>query len=356
MEEKSFNIRDAKPEDCAAVMRMITELAAFGKREDKVENTTEGLKKDIFDSDGLASCLVAEYKRPGNDKSEVIGYSVFYYAYSTMKGKGVFMEDLYIMEEFRGRGYGRSLMKRVAQIALEKGCQRMQWEVLGWNKPAIKLYESVNSTDLTATEDWHKIVLSKEYFLQFANNCLYLIYCFGAIKAHKIMEEERFNIREAMPEDCAAVMRMITELAVFENAEKEVQNTTEGLKKDIFDSGGLVSCLVAEYKRPENETSEVIGYSIFFYTYSTWKGKVVYMEDLYIMKEFRGRGYGRSLMKRVAQTGVEKGCQRMQWAVLGWNKPAIKLYESLNSTDLTATEDWHMITLFKEQFLQFANN
>ncbi|XP_071960305.1 thialysine N-epsilon-acetyltransferase-like [Antedon mediterranea] len=80
------------------------------------------------------------------------------------------------------------------------------------------------------------------------------------------------------------------------------------------------------------------------------------MEDLYIMKEFRGRGYGRILMRRVAEIGLEKGCQRMQWAVLGWNKPAINMYKTTNSIDLTATEDWHMYTMSKPQLLTFVTN
>ncbi|XP_071950789.1 diamine acetyltransferase 1-like [Antedon mediterranea] len=118
------------------------------------------------------------------------------------------------------------------------------------------------------------------------------------------MEDGNFRIRDARPEDCAAIMKMIVELAVNSHLHtcllkcsfpvRCLLNLLKllfflGLQKDILEPGSIVSCIVAEYKSPEVETFEVIGYSVFFYTYSTWKGKVVYMEDLYIMKEFRGK-------------------------------------------------------------------
>ncbi|XP_033126050.1 diamine acetyltransferase 2-like [Anneissia japonica] len=170
------------------------------------------------------------------------------------------------------------------------------------------------------------------------------------------MENVCFSIRDAKPDDCPILMKMITELTVFEGTEKELENTTERLQKDIFEPEKMASCLVATYKRPENDKSEVIGYCLFYYGYSIMKGKLVYMVNLYITEEFRGRGYGRSLMKKVAQDAVGKGCQRMQWTVLGWNQPAIKLYQSINSIDLTATRNCHVHTLYKEQLVQFANS
>ncbi|XP_029524612.1 diamine acetyltransferase 2b isoform X3 [Oncorhynchus nerka] len=87
----------------------------------------------------------------------------------------------------------------------------------------------------------------------------------------------------------------------------------------------------------------VVGYALYFYTYSTWKGRSVYMEDLYVMPDFRGKGIGTGLMAKVAQVGVEKQCVRLQFSVLEWNKPSLDFYIAKGAEDLTAKEGWHFL-------------
>ncbi|CDQ87318.1 unnamed protein product, partial [Oncorhynchus mykiss] len=87
----------------------------------------------------------------------------------------------------------------------------------------------------------------------------------------------------------------------------------------------------------------VVGYALYFYTYSTWKGRSVYMEDLYVMPDFRGKGIGTGLMAKVAQVGVEKQCVRLQLSVLDWNKPSLDFYIAKGAEDLTAKEGWHFL-------------
>nr|XP_023680530.1 diamine acetyltransferase 2-like isoform X4 [Paramormyrops kingsleyae] len=130
-----------------------------------------------------------------------------------------------------------------------------------------------------------------------------------------------FMIRAATPEDCKDISRMIMELAVYENMPDQVKISHEGYT--------------------------VIGYALFFYTYSTWKGRSVYMEDLYVMPEFRGefpgKGVGTALMSKVAQVCKEQQCVRLQFSVLNWNTPSLDFYKAKGAQDLTDSEGWHVL-------------
>uniref|UniRef100_A0ABM5EJK2 Thialysine N-epsilon-acetyltransferase-like isoform X2 n=1 Tax=Pogona vitticeps TaxID=103695 RepID=A0ABM5EJK2_9SAUR len=108
---------------------------------------------------------------------------------------------------------------------------------------------------------------------------------------------------------------------------------------------GQIRCLCSERKRSRpfpRLCPTVVGYGLYFFTYSTWKGRNIYMEDLYVRPEFRGQGIGKKLMSRIAQMGVEKGCTQMKFSVLDWNRPAVDFYRSKGAVDLTAAEDWHV--------------
>ncbi|KAG2467991.1 SAT2 acetyltransferase, partial [Polypterus senegalus] len=89
------------------------------------------------------------------------------------------------------------------------------------------------------------------------------------------------------------------------------------------------------------EGHTIVGYCLYFYTYSTWEGRVIYMEDLYVMPKFRGNGIGKAMMCRIAQIGRQSECARLQFNVLNWNKPSIEFYKSHGALDLTEKEGWH---------------
>uniref|UniRef100_A0AAZ3P8M1 N-acetyltransferase domain-containing protein n=1 Tax=Oncorhynchus tshawytscha TaxID=74940 RepID=A0AAZ3P8M1_ONCTS len=175
-----------------------------------------------------------------------------------------------------------------------------------------------------------------------------------------------FKVRAAAKEDCKEISRMIMELAVYENMADQVKTSHEDLKRDGFSPNPFYECLIAEVP-DEHKTKDghclagrstcghvsvsgqrqpgytVVGYALYFYTYSTWKGRSVYMEDLYVMPDFRGKGIGTGLMAKVAQVGVEKQCVRLQLSVLEWNKPSLDFYIAKGAEDLTAKEGWHFL-------------
>uniref|UniRef100_H3BYA5 Spermidine/spermine N1-acetyltransferase family member 2b n=1 Tax=Tetraodon nigroviridis TaxID=99883 RepID=H3BYA5_TETNG len=154
-----------------------------------------------------------------------------------------------------------------------------------------------------------------------------------------------FKLRAATKEDCKEISRMIKELAVFEEMSDQVKISHEDLERDGFCQNPFFECLVAEVpeERKSREGFTVVGYALYYYTYSTWKGPSAYLEDLYVMPEFRGKGIGRGLLCKVAEVIKKKGCVRLQLSVLDWNTSAQDFYISKGAQNLTVSEGWHAI-------------
>ncbi len=140
------------------------------------------------------------------------------------------------------------------------------------------------------------------------------------------------KIRPARQEEVGVVLQLIHDLAVYEKAPNEVEATEKKLLETIFSSDPKVFCDLVEVD------GEIAGMAIWFLNYSTWQGKHgIYLEDLFIKPEFRGRGYGKALLKHLAKICDEKGYGRFQWWVLDWNSPAIEFYRSLGAI---AMDEW----------------
>ena len=140
------------------------------------------------------------------------------------------------------------------------------------------------------------------------------------------------KIRPARQEEVGIVLQLIHDLAVFEKAPNEVEATEKELLETIFTSDPKVFCDLVEVD------GEIAGMAIWFLNYSTWQGKHgIYLEDLFIKPEYRGRGYGKALLKHLAKICDDKGYGRFQWWVLDWNSPAIEFYRSLGAV---AMDEW----------------
>ena len=129
------------------------------------------------------------------------------------------------------------------------------------------------------------------------------------------------TIRKGEKRDLEKLLELIVELAVYENAPEEVTNTIQMMEKDGFGDNPVYGFIVAE------EDSKIIGASIYYYRYSTWKGKRLYLEDLIVTEEKRGQGAGKLLFEETIQIGKDTGCTGMMWQVLDWNEPAINFYK-----------------------------
>lgn len=151
-----LSIRRATLQDVPLLRSMICELADYEHELESVEITEEQLSRDGFGEDPKFRALIAEWK------GQPAGYAVFFQFYSTWTGRHMFLEDLFVRPQLRGKKIGMSLMARVASIAREEGCRAMRWEVLGWNQPSIDLYKSLGGEFL---DDW-KLVLLRDAALK----------------------------------------------------------------------------------------------------------------------------------------------------------------------------------------------
>ena len=133
------------------------------------------------------------------------------------------------------------------------------------------------------------------------------------------------SIRSGIKKDLPELLELIKELAEFENAPDQVTNTIERMETDGFSSTPIFGFIVAE----NNET--LIGASIYYYRYSTWKGKRLYLEDIIVTENYRGKGVGTQLFERTAAIARGTGCTGMMWQVLDWNKDAINFYKKYNA-------------------------
>ena len=134
------------------------------------------------------------------------------------------------------------------------------------------------------------------------------------------------SIRKARVEDCEKIVELIHDLAVYEKEPDSVKINIEDLKRDGFGENPLFQCLIAELD------GVVVGFSLYFFTWSTWEGKPsLYLEDLYVKDAGRGKGFGVALLKELAKIALEKNCARFEWSVLDWNDLARDFYHKLGA-------------------------
>ena len=154
-----IKFRYAEEKDAAKILYFIKELAAYEKMSDEVIATEELLKEWIFEQK-KAEVIFAIV-----DNKE-IGFALFFHNFSTFLGRaGIYLEDLYVMPEYRGKGYGKALLKKLAQIAVERKCGRLEWWCLDWNQPSIDFYLSLGAE---AMEEWTVYRIAGDKLTEFA--------------------------------------------------------------------------------------------------------------------------------------------------------------------------------------------
>jgi GNAT superfamily N-acetyltransferase len=152
-------------------------------------------------------------------------------------------------------------------------------------------------------------------------------------------------IREGRKEDLPAVLVLIKELAVYEKAAGEVENTVEQMEIDGFGHNPIYGLFVVM-----NDKKVIVGISIYYYRYSTWKGKRLYLEDIVVTESERGSGIGKKLFDHTIKKGLDENCNGMMWQVLDWNEPAINFYKKYYQANLDG--EWFNCSITKEQMLQ----
>ena len=154
-------------------------------------------------------------------------------------------------------------------------------------------------------------------------------------------------IRAAQPNDAAAILHFIRELAIYERAEDEVVATEGDIRASLFGSGPA-RALICSVDGVE------AGFAVYFFNYSTWQGrKGLYLEDLYVTPVYRKAGAGKALLKKLAQIAVAEGCGRFEWSVLDWNEPALEFYRSIGAAPMP---EWVRHRMAGAALLDFARS
>lgn len=160
--------------------------------------------------------------------------------------------------------------------------------------------------------------------------------------------ENKFLIKKAVKEDASTILFFIKQLAEYENMSDDVTATTEKLEDTLFGKNSNAECVIGYYE------NKPVGFAIFFQNYSTFLAKPgIYLEDLFVLPEMRGKGFGKLLLKHLAQLAVQRNCGRLEWSVLDWNTPAIDFYKSLEAKPM---EEWTVFRLTGTSLTNLANN
>ena len=157
--------------------------------------------------------------------------------------------------------------------------------------------------------------------------------------------ESETNFRYADRNDVPLILGFVKELADYEKMQNEVVADEKTLEEWIFDrqKAEVIFAL---------EDGKEVGYALFFHNFSTFLGRAgIYLEDLYVQPEYRGKGHGKALLKKLASIAVERGCGRLEWSCLDWNKPSIDFYLSLGAEQMS---EWTVYRLAGDTLLNFA--
>jgi len=155
-------------------------------------------------------------------------------------------------------------------------------------------------------------------------------------------------VRDLKREECRELRQLIQELAEYEKCPEGPTITVEELEEDGFGAKPYFHCKVAEMD------GKLVGFTLFCFVYYTWVGKSIYLDDLYVKLEARGRGIGTRLMKAVMQEGVKMNCGRCTWHVLDWNLPSIEFYKRRGATNLTHEDGKLIFQMNTEAMIRFV--
>ncbi len=161
----------------------------------------------------------------------------------------------------------------------------------------------------------------------------------------------QFLIKPARKEDCPIILDLICGLAKYEKLEDQCVATVELLEKSLFSEKPDCYSVIA-WELDELGDEIPVGFALYFFNYSTFLSRRgLYLEDLFVVPQFRGKGYGKRIMQFLAKTAVEKGCGRFEWSVLDWNQPAINFYQKIGAVVMP---DWRICRMTGESLKSFA--
>ena len=159
----------------------------------------------------------------------------------------------------------------------------------------------------------------------------------------RLVRTMALEIRPVREDDCEIVRQLIFDLARYERLEDQCHATVEGLHEELFGPRAVIRCVIAWERDEVTNVERPVGFALYFFNFSTFlTRRGLYLEDLYVVEDARRKGYGRALIRYLANTAIKEGCGRFDWSVLDWNQPAIDFYERMGAVVMP---DWRLCRL-----------
>ncbi|MCS6960277.1 MAG: GNAT family N-acetyltransferase [Pseudanabaenaceae cyanobacterium SKYGB_i_bin29] len=303
--------------DVEAVFRLIGALAEYEKLLPECTGTLEALTEHLFQEDAFIEAVVAE------EENYPAGISTFYCRYEPLKTRPIFfVEDIFVEPIYRRRGVGRALMSYLAQLALGRSCSRMEWLVLDWNTLARNFYQNLQVVQ----------ILEHDRIARISGD---------ALKYLAGQSLPPLVIREALPEDLHALWEL------FE-ARGGVTGSIDKLEEHLFGFIPYVKALIAE------NAGRPIGMALYSRTYSTFvTAPGVFLEELFVLPEYRGYGIGKSLLSTLAQRTLAMKGARLELYVDISQPKVVNYYQKLGAAIL---QEWLICRVDQPQIQKLAIN
>lgn len=315
-----LTIRPATDADVPVLFELVLALAEYEKLSHAVTGNPEALGEHLFGSNFYVEALLAEYA------GQAAGFALFFHNYSTfLTQPGIYLEDLFVLPEFRRKGIGKAIFAQLAQLAIARDCGYLEWSVLDWNELAIAFYRRMGA-----------LISENHRICRITGHCL----------TNLADGTSSSILRSALFHDVPELFRLVQTKAELEQTSDKFIGTADRLKEHLFGSRKYAEATVVE------QSGAVVGFTTFCHNYSTFLTKPgLYLEDSFIAPDYRHQEIDSALLTHFAQLAVSRNCGRVEWLVDVEDKPRIALYESLGAKTLP---DWRLCQVTGDSLTQLA--
>lgn len=315
-------LRPAEPADVTALFKLIQALAEYEKLFHAVTGNPEALKDHLFSSRPHVEAILTEYA------GQAVGFALFFHNYSTFLAKpGIYLEDLFILPEYRRQGIGKALLTNLAQLAVTRGCGRLEWSVLDWNEPAIAFYRRMGA-----------LIQEDRRICRITGDAL----------AGLATKPSSWMPRPVVSADISAIFSLLQKKAEFDQQLHALTGKPDVLREHLFGSRRYLEAILVE------RDGQAVGFATFFYNYSTFLTKPgIYIDDLFVLPEYRQQGIGKAILAYLGQLAIERNCGRLEWSVATWNEQGIAFYQHMGADILP---DWRICRVTGESLTKLALN